>query len=85
MVQDGANINVSPNIFSKGKDAAGVDSARQVVNPSTSHPSAALEDVDLSDLDETTLDADFQVGRHVGFSSLFSIILSVHDQRSRWE
>ena len=60
----------------KEKNTADGDSTRQVVNPSTSHPSLALEDVDLSDLDETTLSADFQVGRHVSLFPYFPITLS---------
>ena len=67
----------------KEKNAADGDSTRQVVKPSNSRPSSALEDVDLSDLDETTLSADFQVGRHVSLFLVFLLFRRVHDKRSR--
>ena len=53
------NTGAAPGPSSRGKDAADGDSTRQVVNPSTTRPSSAFEDVDLSDIDETTLTAHF--------------------------
>ena len=66
------NTGTTPDPSPRGEDAADGDPTRQVVNPSTARPSSAFEDVDLSDIDETTLTADFQVGRHV---SCFPFIL----------
>ena len=59
LVPERGNTDAVPGPSSKGKDADDGDSTRQVVNPSTARPSSAFEDVDLSDIDETTLNADF--------------------------
>ena len=77
LVPERGNTGAAPSPSSRGKDVADGDSTRQVVNPSTARPSSAFEDVDLSDIDETTLTADFQVGQHVShFPFVFLIISS---------
>ena len=86
LVPEHADTDAAPGPSLRGKDAADGDSTRQVVNPLAARPSSTFEDVDLSDIDETTLTTDFQVGKHVSrFPFAFLLFHRVRDQRSRWE
>ena len=86
LVPERGNTDAAPGPSLKGKEVVDGDSTRQVVNPSNARPSSAFEGVDLSDINEMTLNADFQVGQHVSlFPFVFLLFRRVRDQRSRWE
>ena len=73
-LQDGATASLTPSSPPKESGEPPVDSNYRVVNPqnpSTSTARGCHEDIDLTGIEENTLTADFQVGRHVSlFPSL---------------
>ena len=71
-VQDGATSSLTSPSPSKEKGEPAVDSGCLVVNPLnplSAIPCSFLEGVNLSDINETTLTADFEVGRNMSFYS----------------